>query len=162
MAKNTSCGVQLRIRGKVQGVGFRPFVWQLAQQLNLHGDVCNDGDGVEVRLLEDPETFLVQLHQHCPPLARIDSVEREPFIWSQLPTEFTIRQSAGGVSEYANCSRCRDLPCLSCRNEYPVRTTLALSVYQLYSLWSAFHHYSRHALRPPVYRDGGVSAVSGL
>ena len=47
MAKNTSCGVQLRIRGKVQGVGFRPFVWQLAQQLNLHGDVCNDGDGVE-------------------------------------------------------------------------------------------------------------------
>ncbi|XPE69528.1 acylphosphatase [Shigella boydii] len=36
--KNTSCGVQLRIRGKVQGVGFRPFVWQLAQQLNLHGD----------------------------------------------------------------------------------------------------------------------------
>ncbi|EFE0707186.1 carbamoyltransferase HypF, partial [Escherichia coli] len=31
MAKNTSCGVQLRIRGKVQGVGFRPFVWQLAQ-----------------------------------------------------------------------------------------------------------------------------------
>ncbi|XNM60205.1 acylphosphatase [Escherichia coli] len=64
---------------------FRPFVWQLAQQLNLHGDVCNDGDGVEVRLLEDPETFLVQLHQHCPPLARIDSVEREPFIWSQLP-----------------------------------------------------------------------------
>ncbi len=68
-----------------RGVGFRPFVWQLAQQLNLHGDVCNDGDGVEVRLLEDPETFLVQLHQHCPPLARI-SVEREPFIWSQLPT----------------------------------------------------------------------------
>lgn len=75
MAKNISCGVQLRIRGKVQGVGFRPFVWKLAQQLNLHGDVCNDGDGVEVRLLEDPETFLVQLHQHCPPLARIDSVE---------------------------------------------------------------------------------------
>ena len=61
MAKNTSCGVQLRIRGKVQGVGFRPFVWQLAQQLNLHGDVCNDGDGVEVRLLEDPEVEIVHI-----------------------------------------------------------------------------------------------------
>ncbi|WP_280068408.1 carbamoyltransferase HypF [Escherichia coli] len=112
MAKNTSCGVQLRIRGKVQGVGFRPFVWQLAQQLNLHGDVCNDGDGVEVRLGEDPETFLVQLYQHCPPLARIDSVEREPFIWSQLPTEFTIRQSTGGtmntqiVPDAATCPAC--------------------------------------------------------
>ncbi|XPE56663.1 hypothetical protein ACNKHW_17105 [Shigella flexneri] len=32
------------------------------------------------------------MYEHCPPLARIDSVEREPFIWSQLPTEFTIRQ----------------------------------------------------------------------
>ncbi|XNM76457.1 acylphosphatase [Escherichia coli] len=34
-----------RIRGKVQGVGIRPLARQLAQQLNLHGDVCNDGDG---------------------------------------------------------------------------------------------------------------------
>ena len=56
--KNTSCGVQLRIRGKVQGVGFRPFVWQLAQQLNLHGDVCNDGDGVEVRCGKTRKRFL--------------------------------------------------------------------------------------------------------
>ena len=162
MAKNTSCGVQLRIRGKVQGVGFRPFVWQLAQQLNLRGDVCNDGDGVEVRLLEDPETFLVQLHQHCPPLARIDSVEREPFIWSQLPTEFTIRQSAGGAMNTQIVPGCRHLPCLPCRNEYPRRTALSLSIYQLYPLRPALHHYSRHALRSPVYRDGGVSAVSSL
>ena len=47
----SSNGVQLRVRGKVQGVGFRPFVWQLAQQSARCGDVCNDGDGVLVRLL---------------------------------------------------------------------------------------------------------------
>ncbi|EMF0718768.1 carbamoyltransferase HypF [Citrobacter freundii] len=105
-------GVELRIRGKVQGVGFRPFVWQLAQRLHLHGDVCNDGDGVVVRLLEDPAVFITELHQHCPPLARIDSVESEPFVWSQQPADFSIRQSAGGtmntqiVPDAATCPEC--------------------------------------------------------
>lgn len=112
MALNNHSGVQLRIRGKVQGVGFRPFVWQLAQQLQLHGDVCNDGDGVVVRLLEEPTPFIAELHQHCPPLARIDSVECEPFAWSQRPADFTIRQSAGGtmntqiVPDAATCPAC--------------------------------------------------------
>ncbi|QRG80064.1 carbamoyltransferase HypF [Citrobacter sp. R56] len=112
MTLNNHSGVQLRIRGKVQGVGFRPFVWQLAQQLQLHGDVCNDGDGVVVRLLEEPTTFIAELHQHCPPLARIDSVESEPFAWSQRPADFTIRQSAGGtmntqiVPDAATCPAC--------------------------------------------------------
>lgn len=112
MTLNTPSGVQLRIRGKVQGVGFRPFVWQLAQQLRLRGDVCNDGDGVVVRLLDDPSQFITDLHLHCPPLARIDSIESEPFSWTQRPTEFTIRQSEGGamntqiVPDAATCPEC--------------------------------------------------------
>ena len=39
-------GIELRIKGKVQGVGFRPFVWLLANQYKLNGDVNNDGQGV--------------------------------------------------------------------------------------------------------------------
>ena len=84
MAKNTSCGVQLRIRGKVQGVGFRPFVWQLAQQLNLHGDVCNDGDGAEVRLLEDPETFLLKLRTRRCEVLHIDAEKVEDLLAQRL------------------------------------------------------------------------------
>lgn len=112
MTINNHSGVQLRIRGKVQGVGFRPYVWQLAQRLQLHGDVCNDGDGVVVRVQEDPAEFIAQLHQHCPPLARIDSVESEPFAWTQQPADFSIRQSAGGtmntqiVPDAATCPEC--------------------------------------------------------
>ncbi|ECC1670231.1 carbamoyltransferase HypF [Salmonella enterica] len=112
MVIDTPSGVQLRIRGKVQGVGFRPFVWQLAQQLRLHGDVCNDGDGVVVRLLEEPSQFIAALYQDCPPLARIDSVEHASLIWERIPTDFAIRQSAGGsmntqiVPDAATCPAC--------------------------------------------------------
>lgn len=112
MVTDKPSGVQLRIRGKVQGVGFRPFVWQLAQQLRLHGDVCNDGDGVVVRLLEEPSQFIAALYQDCPPLARIDSVEHASLIWERTPTDFAIRQSAGGsmntqiVPDAATCPAC--------------------------------------------------------
>lgn len=107
-----SNGVQLRVRGKVQGVGFRPFVWQLAQQLQLAGDVCNDGEGVLVRLAGNGGAFTARLHQDCPPLARIDRVEAQPFTWARLPKDFTIRHSAGGamdtqiVPDAATCPAC--------------------------------------------------------
>ncbi|QNQ21647.1 carbamoyltransferase HypF [Kosakonia sp. SMBL-WEM22] len=107
-----SPGVCLRVYGKVQGVGFRPFVWQLAQQLALNGDVCNDGQGVEIRLAGDAQAFLHLLHLRCPPLARIDRIEQHPFHWPVLPQAFTIRDSAGGamdtqiVPDAATCPDC--------------------------------------------------------
>lgn len=105
-------GVQIRVRGKVQGVGFRPFVWQLAHQLQLRGDVCNDGAGVLVRLTGEAQAFTDALLRHCPPLARIDEVQTHPFEWAQPPADFTIRQSAGGtmttqiVPDAATCPAC--------------------------------------------------------
>ena len=85
-----SNGVQLRVRGKVQGVGFRPFVWQLAQALQLTGDVCNDGEGVLVRLAGNGGAFTARLHQDCPPLARIDRVETQPFTWAHVPLTLAV------------------------------------------------------------------------
>ncbi|WP_165466124.1 carbamoyltransferase HypF [Enterobacter cloacae] len=105
-------GVQLRVRGKVQGVGFRPFVWQLAHLLGLAGDVCNDGEGVLVRLAGSGGDFAARLRQDCPPLARIDRIETQPFSWTTLPNEFAIRHSVSGamdtqiVPDAATCPAC--------------------------------------------------------
>ncbi|GKX57542.1 carbamoyltransferase HypF [Leminorella grimontii] len=107
-------GIQLRIKGKVQGVGFRPYVWQLAHEMRFLGDVCNDAEGVLVRLLADavPAGFLEQLYARCPPLARIESVTPMPFDWPVPPTDFSIRSSGEGpmdtqvIPDAATCPAC--------------------------------------------------------
>ena len=69
-------GRRIRVRGQVQGVGFRPFVWQLAMRLGLQGDVLNDAEGVLIHVagarLDEFERALVQ---DAPPLAVVDAVE---------------------------------------------------------------------------------------
>ncbi|HSM36328.1 MAG TPA: carbamoyltransferase HypF [Longimicrobiales bacterium] len=75
-------GRRLRIRGIVQGVGFRPFVYGLARRFGLAGTVWNDGEGVVVELegpAEDLDRFAAALHGAAPPLARIDAVEAGTF-----------------------------------------------------------------------------------
>ena len=41
---------RIRVRGQVQGVGFRPFIWQLAQRFELRGEVLNDPEGVLIHV----------------------------------------------------------------------------------------------------------------
>lgn len=69
---------RLRVRGVVQGVGFRPFVFQLAVARGLAGFVGNDDAGVFIEV-EGPrpalEEFQTALTAEAPPLAHIDSVE---------------------------------------------------------------------------------------
>ena len=72
-------GRQIRVRGLVQGVGFRPYVWRLANELGLRGWVRNDGAGVSIvaggaRLDE----FLARLPAEAPRLARIDGIDSQP------------------------------------------------------------------------------------
>ena len=69
-------GKQIRIRGLVQGVGFRPYVWRLANELGLNGWVRNDGSGVGLAVAgERLGEFLARLPNEAPRLARIDGIE---------------------------------------------------------------------------------------
>ncbi len=65
------------VRGVVQGVGFRPFVYRLATEEGLAGSIGNDTDGVSIEIEGPPariESLLSRLRGETPPLARIDSV----------------------------------------------------------------------------------------
>ena len=93
----------IRVTGIVQGVGFRPFVWHLAQQLGLYGWVRNDAQGVEIlaqgrqpRLAE----LLERLRLDAPPLARVDSVQAQDLAAEPF-TAFSIIASQSGQAATA-------------------------------------------------------------
>jgi hydrogenase maturation protein HypF len=69
--------LRVRVRGTVQGVGFRPYVYGLAQRFELGGFVSNDAEGVliEIEGARVPE-FVRALRREAPLLARIDAVRR--------------------------------------------------------------------------------------
>jgi len=109
-------GEQIRVRGLVQGVGFRPVVWRLARALGLAGDVRNDGGGVLIRLWGGTvarDAFCERLLAESPPLARIRSLERTPLAAPPESGEFHIVASAAGavqtgvVPDAATCAACR-------------------------------------------------------
>jgi hydrogenase maturation protein HypF len=70
--KQDKQGLEILIRGTVQGVGFRPFVYNLASRLEISGTVSNTGDGVLIRAYAQDERLLLfvkQLKGEAPPLA---------------------------------------------------------------------------------------------
>lgn len=69
---------EVRVRGVVQGVGFRPAMYRLALDCGLNGEVFNDSNGVLIRLSGDPEgirRFLQRLPAEAPPLSKVDAIE---------------------------------------------------------------------------------------
>jgi hydrogenase maturation protein HypF len=68
-------GRRIEISGVVQGVGFRPFVYNLARGYDLRGWVCNTSAGVEIEVEGDPANLTAFIHAltaEAPPLAHID------------------------------------------------------------------------------------------
>jgi hydrogenase maturation protein HypF len=71
-------GIHIHISGIVQGVGFRPFVYNLAQKYNLKGWVKNTSSGLDIQVdgLEDQlEVFTEKLKSEAPSLASLDQIE---------------------------------------------------------------------------------------
>jgi hydrogenase maturation protein HypF len=85
----------IRVRGVVQGVGFRPFVYRLAHANMLAGWVLNGDQGVEIHLEgaeQDMEAFVREMQNKPPSASTISEVEVEPAPCEGL-NEFTIRES---------------------------------------------------------------------
>ena len=105
----------VQVRGVVQGVGFRPFVYRIALEEGLAGSIGNDTDGVTIEV-EGPEdrvqSFLGRLRIEAPPLSRIDSItmrQIEPRGESEfriIASEVHGRVSTGIPADAATCADC--------------------------------------------------------
>jgi hydrogenase maturation protein HypF len=112
LASDRKRRLRLRVRGAVQGVGFRPHVYGLAAQLGLSGFVRNDAEGVLIEVEgAGADQFVHALRLAPPPLARVDSLEVAEL---QLAgdTEFVIAATEAGASltrigvDVAVCEAC--------------------------------------------------------
>jgi len=108
----------IRVRGVVQGVGFRPFVFRLARTNALAGWVCNQESGVSIHLEGEEshlDSFLRDLACQPPPAAQITAIQ----VSDTEPvgiTEFTIRHTERLAAPTARISP--DLPvCADCLRE---------------------------------------------
>ena len=103
------------VRGVVQGVGFRPFVYRLAAETRLAGFIGNNTDGVTIEI-EGAEVrideFITRLRTNAPPMSRIDSVDvHEVALAGESEFRIILSQVLGQVStgipaDAATCADC--------------------------------------------------------
>lgn len=108
-------GKAIRVRGIVQGVGFRPTIWRLARQHRLSGEVWNDEQGVMIHAFgtdEDLDAFIRQIPLQLPPLAKLDSLETQALDTKPDSDEFRIvasrQHSAVQTPVTADAATCPD------------------------------------------------------
>ena len=107
---------EIRVCGTVQGVGFRPTVYRLAKACGLRGDVCNDGQGVLIRVSGSEEAitkFVGRLQTECPPLAKINQLTRIIYERELKFDNFVISTSVSNAikteitPDAATCPQCQ-------------------------------------------------------
>jgi hydrogenase maturation protein HypF len=111
-----SGAVEIRVRGRVQGVGLRPAIWRMARDLELSGEVRNDEAGVLIHAAGARTAIaqlIARLERDQPVLARIAAIEVQD-VMPDWPAGFRIAASAGGAArteiapDARICAACAD------------------------------------------------------
>jgi len=107
--------LRLRVRGVVQGVGFRPFVHRLAHRHGLSGFVLNDADGVVVEAEGEPgalAAFVSAITAEAPPLARVAGIDVAACAPRFEPGFAIVLSEGGGLARTTlvapDAATCRD------------------------------------------------------
>lgn len=111
--------ISIDISGTVQGVGFRPFVFRMAQKHSITGKVWNSARGVSIiaqGLPDNIEAFVRSLQTSLPPLARISRMNVAPQDTFLETDAFSIEESSQGEKPLVDVTR-DTAPCVACAAE---------------------------------------------
>lgn len=89
------CTVLLEIKGLIQGIGFRPFIYRLAKKHGLNGWVKNSNSGVEILIhgsYQSKENFISEIESKAPKAALINHIHQKS-VHVQVPEKFIIQES---------------------------------------------------------------------
>ena len=107
-------GRRIEVRGTVQGVGFRPWVYRVAQRCGVAGNVSNGAAGVTIDVFGETEQldrFVLDLHRDPPVASRIEQLVARPLPFVAV-SDFTITPSVDGelrrISIPPDLSTCPD------------------------------------------------------
>jgi len=150
-------GHRVRVRGAVQGVGFRPAVYHIADHLGLDGWVLNDSDGVLIHVDGgDIDGFVKALRRDSPPLARIDDialsrVQRENCAGFHIRTSLSGQQAATCITaDAAICDACATDICTPSNRRYG------------YAFTNCTHCGPRYSITRHVPYDRANTSMSGF
>ncbi len=111
-------GLKLLIQGKVQGVGFRPFICRLALKFGIQGKVYNDANGVVIEAIGSERqlnSFIKTIEGEAPPSALVRHIHSKPLSHSEFnakPNGFYAEASTAGTqvdelaADIATCNQC--------------------------------------------------------
>lgn len=130
--KNQLNSYHIHIKGRVQGVGFRPFIYRLANSFQLKGWVSNTLDGVHIEAdgIKNIDQFCKSIEEDHPRQARIDEIEIEEIPVAEFQDFSIIESNSEGIADmaltpdFAICPECLqelNTPA-NRRNQYPFIT----------------------------------------
>lgn len=112
-------GVEIRVQGIVQGVGFRPFIYNLALQLQISGTVSNTSAGVFIEAYgtkTNLEMFVSRISSSAPPLAQILSLDTHQL--NKIPPDNSFTILASTSNSHSNTAIPPDIAlCPDCLKE---------------------------------------------
>ena len=164
LAPKSFQAIEIRVRGRVQGVGFRPTIWRMAHELGLAGEVRNDAEGVLLRVGGEraADRRVSRRHQARTAAARAHRCDRDAGLYRRAFGRIPHCRECGRRSKDRDRARRGHLQSVRRRIARPHRSPLPLSVHELHALWTAAEHRYRHPLRSGDYDHGALCAVSRL